>query len=257
MKEKMMPVLFIGHGSPMNAIENNEFTESWKKISKEIPVPKEILIISAHWTSNKVKVNNSEEPNQIYDMYGFPDELYKLEYKPKGSKKLATQIIDIFGNEVVVDNDWGIDHGAWSVLSKMYPKADIPVVELSINLNLSLEQHFLLGEKLKELRQQGVLIIGSGNIVHNLSLADWSISGGFPWAYDFDKYIKDKIMDRDFQSVVSYDKSLEMSKNVFHTKEHFIPLLYILGSSDLKDKIEVFNNDCVLGSISMTSYLFR
>lgn len=255
MKEKM-PTLFVGHGSPMNAIEDNEFTKEWRRLGKEIPKPKAILMVSAHWYTDGSKINDSEEPTMIYDMYGFPDELYQQKHPVKGHPLLARETIKLVSKNITIDNSWGYDHGTWSVLVHMYPNAEIPVFQLSIDHNLTMEEHFKIGQKLSILREQGVLIMGSGNIVHNLSLANFHEQGGYPWAYEFDNYIKDKILSKDFEGVINYQQE-PSSKLAFFTKEHYIPLLYVLGAAQQDDQIEVFNDKCLMGSISMTGYLFK
>lgn len=253
---KMMPVLFVGHGSPMNAIEENEFSDGWKIIASKIPKPKVILVISAHYYTNDTKINDLENPKMIYDMFGFPKELYQLKYPAKGSKIYAKRVMEIVGKNVLIDHSWGIDHGAWSVLTHMYPEADIPVLELSINRNLTLRDHLKIGEQLNLLREEGFLIIGSGNIVHNLNLISWDKEDGFPFANEFDDYIKENIIAKNINNIINYEKAGECAKQAFITLEHFIPLLYVIGASNLNDKIEIFNNKSVLGSLSMTSYLF-
>ena len=250
-----MPVIFIGHGSPMNAIEDNFFTKTWTKIGLSLPKPKAILSISAHWYTDGTLVNNQDQPKTIYDMYGFPDELYSATYPAPGSPKLALEVEHLLEDIVKVDNSWGVDHGTWSVLHKLYPKADIPVVQLSIDSNAPAITHYEIGKKLRPLRDQGILILGSGNIVHNLQKADTSMDGGYPWAYDFDEYIYNSILSGKFEDVVDYKNAGSSSEIAFWTPEHFYPLLYTLGCIDERDKIIAYNKSCVYGSISMTSYI--
>jgi 4,5-DOPA dioxygenase extradiol len=251
-----MPVLFVGHGSPMNAIEDNRFTREWLSLVSRIPKPKAILSISAHWVTDGQHVNNQEHPKTIYDMYGFPQELYQLIYLPPGAPELANQIIDIMGHTTSIDNDWGIDHGTWSVLNHMFPKADIPVMQLSIDANATMKEHFETGKKLRSLREQGVLILGSGNVVHNLSLINWDNQGGEPWAVEFDGYIKQNILSHRYENLIDYQLAGSSSVRAFYTTEHYVPLLVVLGSSTVEDSIKVFNNACTMGSMSMTGYLF-
>lgn len=193
----------------------------------------------------------------VYDMYGFPDELYRLVYNPKGSTELAHLTKDLIEKNVQIDNSWGIDHGIWSVLCKMYPRADIPVYQLSIDSSASAEVHFQIGQEISALREKGVLIFGSGNVVHNLSKIDWNMKGGHPWAVDFDNYIKDKIIKKQYQDVINYKNAGKSSELAFFTPEHFYPLLYILGASNDEDRLSIFNDSCAMGSLSMTSYLFE
>lgn len=254
---KKMPVLFIGHGSPMNAIEDNEYTAKWETLCNKIPRPTAILCISAHWYTKGVRITDAKNPKMVYDMYGFPDELYQIIYGASGAPELAHQIKEILGNHVKIDNSWGLDHGAWSVLCRIYPKADIPVFQLSVDSSASAKQHFEIGQKLSTLREQGVLIIGSGNVVHNLSRVDWNTEGGFSWAEEFDQYIYDNIINRSYENVIHYERAGKASSLAFYTMDHFAPLLSILGASNEKDRILTFNKSCVLGSLSMTSYLFE
>jgi len=252
----MSPVIFIGHGTPMNAIEDNEFTREWKKIAATIPKPDAILSVSAHWVTKGTKVLTSDEPETIHDFYGFPKSLYDIEYKAKGSPKFSDKTINLLGNAAVGDTEWGLDHGTWSVLHIMYPNADIPVYQLSIDRYASPQELFEIGKKLRPLREENILIMGSGNIVHNLGMVDFSIEGGYEWAYDFDNYIKEKIEKRDFESILNYKSLGYIAKNSIPTTEHFNPLLYVLGATNEYDKAEIYNNSCMAGSLSMTSYVF-
>lgn len=252
-----MPVLFIGHGSPMNAIEDNEFTRSWVSIGEKITKPKAILSISAHWYTDGTRICDELHPKQIYDMYGFPRELYNLKYPVLGSPELAHITMELLHREVPIDNSWGIDHGTWSVLCHMFPKADIPVYQLSIDRKLDTEAHYMLGQELSSLRDQGVLVLGSGNVVHNLAKINWEQEGGYPWAEEFDNYIKEAILEGDYQKVIHYERLGKASELAFVTPDHFYPLLYVLGATGPNDKVEVYNDACVLGSLSMTGYLFQ
>lgn len=252
-----MPVIFVGHGSPMNAIEDNSFTETWKAIGKRLPKPRAILAISAHWYTEGTRTSDAIEPRTIYDMYGFPPELYALKYPAQGSPELTERIKEILGDLVNVDNSWGIDHGTWSVLCRMFPEADVPVVQLSINYKATPDAHFKLGETLEKLRDEGILILGSGNIVHNLGLINWQMPNGYPWAHEFDDYVKANIERRTFENVIYYERAGDCHKKSFYTLEHYLPLLYVLGCVDGDDEIEIFNDACLMGSMSMTSYLFE
>lgn len=254
---KKMPVLFIGHGSPMNAIEDNEYTRNWVKLADEIPKPKAILSISAHWYTKGTRIVDEAAPKMIYDMYGFPDELYKVIYGAKGATELATLTRKLVKAAVTVDNSWGYDHGTWSVLNKMYPEADIPVYQLSIDSTASAEEHFRIGGEISILREQGVLILGSGNVVHNLSRINWGMKGGYPWAVEFDNFIKDKIIQRAYEDIIHFEKVGNAYESVFPVPDHFYPLLYVLGASREEDSVSIINDSCILGSLSMTSYLFK
>ncbi|HWR60996.1 MAG TPA: 4,5-DOPA dioxygenase extradiol [Clostridia bacterium] len=252
-----MPVLFVGHGSPMNAIEDNGFSRNWSRVAGQLPRPEAILSVSAHWTTDGTRTMDEIYPKTIYDMYGFPEELYRVVYRAKGAPELARLTKSLIGRNVEIDNSWGIDHGTWSVLNNMYPKADIPVYQLSIDNNASAEEHFRIGREISSLREKGVMLLGSGNVVHNLSRINWGMEGGYPWAEEFDGYIKEKITGRQFHDVVNYKSAGSASKLAFFTTEHFYPLLYVLGASGEADRLTVFNDSCIMGSLSMTCYLFE
>ena len=254
--EKRMPVLFVGHGSPMNAIEENTFSTSWRKMGKRLGKPKVILAISAHWQSDNLKISTSRQYKQIYDMYGFPDELYQVEYHPPGEPACAQRVLDLFGKRVSVDNEWGIDHGIWSVLVNMYPEADVPVVMMSVGIKQTPQEQFEIGRTLWQLRDEGVLILCSGNVVHNLALVNWNMVGGYDWAYQFDGYIKRSILDKQYKNVIHYQQNAANEK-AFWTVEHFYPLLSALGAAADDDTVSVWNERCLLGAMSMTSYLFE
>lgn len=252
----MMPVIFVGHGSPMNAIEENNYTQGWKQIANSVPKPSAILSISAHWETNGTKVSTLENPETIHDFYGFPQELYDVEYKAAGDKATAKETLELLGAVATEDTSWGLDHGTWSVLRVMYPKADIPVFQVSINRNASPKEHYEIGEKIKILREKDVLIMGSGNVVHNLGILDFSIKSGYDWAYEFNEYIVDKIKKRDFEGVINYNKLGRTAHLAVPTSEHFNPLLYALGAVDERDELIIYNNEYVAGSLSMTSFVF-
>ena len=252
-----MPTVFAGHGSPMNAIEDNQYSRAWVTLGDTLPKPKAILSVSAHWFTRGTKINDSTDPAMIYDMYGFPDELYQLKYPAPGSPALAHRVKELLGDAVTTDNDWGVDHGSWSVLRRVFPHAEIPIVQLSVNALLSTAGHFALGQKLKPLRDEGILLFGSGNIVHNLSRVDWRMNDGQPWAQEFDQYIFNAVNGRRFEDAVNYKQAGESAGLAVPSLDHYVPLLYVLGASDESDTISVFNADCTMGSMSMTSYLFR
>lgn len=252
-----MPALFIGHGSPMNAIDDNEYSNTWARIATQIKKPQAILSVSAHWFTKGTKITDAIKPKVVYDMYGFPESLYRVVYQPDGCPQLAHETMSLISNTVEIDNQWGIDHGTWSVLCRMYPKADIPVFQLSVDAEASAEAHFKIGQELISLRNKGVMIFGSGNVVHNLSKVNWAMEGGYPWALEFDEYIKDSILTGQYEDVLNYSKAGQSAGLSFHTPDHFFPLLYVLGASDESDQLTVFNNSCTLGSLSMTCYLFE
>lgn len=252
-----MPVIFVGHGSPMNAIENNEFSNKWKEIGESIPRPKAILVISAHYYTKGTKIVYSDNPKMIYDMYGFPQKLYEKKYPAPGSLFYADKIIENVSVKIEKDNNWGIDHGAWSVLVHMFPEANIPVLELSIDHNMTLNQHLELGKELRFLKEEDVLILCSGNIVHNLQILEWNKDGGFSWAEEFDSYIKENINNHNIQNVIEYENIKNYNDKVFYTKEHFIPIIYALGAADENYSVEVFNEKCIYGALSMTGYILH
>lgn len=251
-----MPALFIGHGSPMNAIEENTFTEAWAERAKSLPRPERILCVSAHWFTEGTRVLDTRRPRMVYDMYGFPEALYRVVFAAPGAPDTAARARDLIDRPVSVDNSWGFDHGAWSVLCRMYPEADIPVLMLSVDAYASMEEHAAIGRRLRALRDEGVLIIGSGNIVHNLARVDWHTPGGYQWASDFDGYIKRSILEGNADKVIHYEQAGSSASLAFRTVEHYAPLLYAMGAADEQDDIRVFNEACVLGSLSMTSYQF-
>lgn len=253
----MVPVMFIGHGSPMNAIEDNEYSKTWREIGEGIKKPSVIVCISAHWVTKGTKVLVSESPRTIYDFYGFPKELYEVDYVVKGSKSTAIRVQELLGTMASLVDDWGIDHGTWSVLKHMLPKADVPVIQISIDHNATPEELYEIGVKLKALRNEDVLILGSGNIVHNLRMVDFDIEGGFPWAYEFDKYMKESIISRNHRNVIQYSKYGNVAKYAIPTTEHFNPILVVLGATEETDEVKVYNESCVYGSLSMTSYVFE
>ncbi len=250
-----MPVLFVGHGSPMNAIERNRFVTQWEGLAARLPRPQAILSVSAHWFTSGTRVMDSSNPRMIYDMYGFPEELYQVVYKAPGAPDFAHATRELIGDKVAIDDTWGFDHGTWTVLRSIYPKADIPVFQLSVDTHASAWDHYQMGAKLRVLREQGVLILGSGNIVHNLSRINWDMDGGYPWSEEFDNYIKDNVLSRNHENVIRFEQAGPSSALSFTSLDHFAPLLYVLGASDERDHVSVFNDSCTLGSLSMTSYL--
>ena len=251
-----MPVIFVGHGSPMNVIENNDFTRAWSAIGQRMPRPSAILCISAHWYTDGYFVSTAEQPETIHDFYGFPAELYEIQYPSKGAPDLAKRVTEITKGAVQSDSEQGLDHGTWSVLKFMYPKVDIPVCQLSVNGGNTTQENYNLGKMLQPLRDEGVLILGSGNVVHNLGLMNASKEQeGYPWAVEFDTYIKEAIASFNHEGVINYHKAGESARFAFKHRDHYDPLLYILGSVDHGERVEVFNEARVMGSLSMTSYL--
>ncbi len=253
-----MPLLFLGHGSPMNAIEENEFTQSFKNLAQTIPNPNAILCISAHWMTRGTKVTAMENPKTIHDFGGFPRELFEVQYPAKGSPSLAELVKKIlYSYNIDLDEKWGLDHGTWSVIKHLYPKADVPVVQLSIDATRDMRFHFDLGSKLSFLREKGILIIGSGNIVHNLGMVDFQNfhldNYGYDWAVEARDLINKFIITEDFEPLINYQKLGKAVQYSIPTPEHYIPLLYILGLKQKNEKIKLFNDKMVAGSLSMTS----
>lgn len=238
----LMPVLFMGHGSPMNAIENNRFTEGWKSLMKDIPTPKAVLVISAHWESQGTKVLAVDKPKLIYDMYGFPKELYEVKYPVDGAPELAREISEtVTLTPIGLDHDWGLDHGAWSVLVHLYPDASIPCFQLSLNYTRDLQWHYDLAKELSYLRRKGVLIVGSGNIVHNLRYMAYMNSKPFDWALEFDAKTEELMNKGDHASLINY-KSLGTAAEIsVNSAEHYIPLLYTLALQQ-KDEVITYAN---------------
>jgi len=250
LKTKRMPVLFVGHGSPMNGIEDNEFSRAWTKVAQDIPRPKAILSISAHWETEGTRVTSMERPKTIHDFYGFPPELYAMQYPASGSPELAAEVSKLVGAKQ--DTGWGLDHGTWIVLTKMFPKAEVPILQLSLDADLVPEGHFKLGRKLSALRDKGVLILGSGNIVHNLMMMDPK-GDAYEWAQGFDSLVNDRILKGEFEDLVHYERLGEPARLSIPTNEHYLPMLYALSLKEKDEPLEFFAEGMVLGSISMRS----
>jgi 4,5-DOPA dioxygenase extradiol len=256
MNKTLMPMIFVGHGSPMSAIEDDEFSRTWRALGRKLPRPKAILTISAHWYAEKTMASSLLKNSMIYDMYGFPKELYEVVYEAPGDPALAKRIATLLGPEASLAPR-GLDHGSWAPLQWIFPEADIPVLSLSLNGYLSPAEHFALGKKLQALREEGVLLFASGDVVHNLGLLDWDKADGFPFADEFDQAVKDAILKKDYEAVVHYEKFGAVAKKSVPTPEHFLPLLYLLGAAYPSDRVTVFNDRRIYGSLSMTGYLFE
>ncbi len=253
---KKMPVLFVGHGSPMNAIEDNEFGRAWTDIGKKLPKPKAILAISAHWETQGTKVTIMEKPKTIYDFYGFPKELYEVKYPAAGSPDLAQTIRNMIKlTDVQPDLNWGLDHGTWSVLVRMFPLANIPVVQLSLDRSKDPAHHYQLGQQLKELREEDVLIVSSGNIVHNLRMMVFDENVKYNWAESFDSKVKQWILTGDHEPIIEYHKQGRDAELAINSAEHYLPLLYTLGIKDEGEPITFFADKMSYGAISMRSVL--
>ena len=255
-----MPILFLGHGSPMNGIEENEFTQGFRNTAKSIPKPSAILCVSAHWYTQGTKVTSMLIPRTIHDFAGFPRELYQVHYPAPGHPKLAETTKALLNpTPVELDEQWGLDHGAWTVIKHMYPKADIPIIQLSIDYTKDANYHYELAKKLSSLREKGVLIIGSGNIIHNLTLVDFGklnkIDYGYDWAHEAHATINSLLQDGNYQPLINYTKQNQAIQLAIPTPDHYLPLIYILGLKEKGKSISLFNDRLVGGSISMTSVI--
>lgn len=251
-----MPVLFIGHGNPMNAIEDNVFSKTWAEIGQSLPQPKAILSVSAHWiTPGEIKVTSMEKPRTIHDFYGFPNELFEQQYPAPGAPDLARETIEII-KKAHVDTDlkWGLDHGTWSVLLKMFPEANIPVYQLSLDYSMPPAWHYEIAGELQKLRKKGVLIIGSGNLVHNLHTIQFNHQA-YDWAVEFDQKIAQFIDDRNYRDAVDFLKLGQLARLAQPTHDHYLPLIYSLGQADVQSEITYFNEGFDLASISMRSFV--
>lgn len=253
-----MPVLFMGHGSPMNAIEENEFVRGFREAGKSIPKPQAVLCVSAHWETRGTYVTAMQKPATIHDFGGFPRELYEVQYPAPGSPELATQTKELIKKtEIGLDDKWGLDHGCWSVVKHLYPDADVPVIQLSLDHFQTPQYHYELAKELATLRDKGVLIIGSGNMVHNLRMVAWdklnADSYGYDWALEAREKMNNYILNGDHQQLINYSSQGRPFELAIPTPEHYMPLLYVLALKDVKDKISLFNDKPVGGSLTMTS----
>ena len=253
-----MPMLFLGHGSPMNAIEENEFVQGFRKVGKEISKPDAVLVVSAHWETKGTFVTAMEKPKTIHDFGGFPKELYEVQYPAPGCPELAKETKDIIKKaEVGLDVNWGLDHGAWSVVKHLYPDADVPVIELSLDYTQSPQYHYELAKELGSLRKKGVLIIGSGNMVHNLRMVDWrrlnDVNYSYDWASEVSEKIKKFIISGDNKQLINYHSQGKEFNLAVPTPEHYLPLIYALGLKEENEEVSLFNDKAVGGSLTMTS----
>lgn len=255
----LMPALFVGHGSPMNAIEDNAYSRKWHDLGKKLPRPSAILSISAHWVTRGTKVTTMAHPQTIHDFGGFPKQLFDQQYPAPGSPEYATMTQKMVSySHIGGDDSWGLDHGTWSVLLPMYPAADIPVFQLSLDYGQPMSYHYEIGKQLSALRNKGVLIMGSGNLVHNLGKINWG--GGdvkpYDWALEFDTKFRDWMDKGDTASLLNYQKILGNTATMAHpTYDHLLPLFYILGLQQKGERLEYFNDKFDMGSISMRSFV--
>lgn len=253
-----MPLLFLGHGSPMNAIEENRFVDGFRKIAKTLPQPQSIICISAHWYTNGTRVTSMVTPRTIHDFIGFPGRLYEVQYPAKGNPVLAGEVKNLLMPiNVELDENWGLDHGAWSVLKHLFPEANIPVIQLSIDYTQPASYHYKLAQQFVSLREKGILIIGSGNIIHNLGLVDFQNMDkhnyGYDWALEASELINNNLLTGNYEPLIDYQKQTRAMQLAIPTPDHYIPLIYILGLQLEGENITLFNDELIAGSLSMTS----
>jgi len=253
-----MPVIFIGHGNPLNAIEENQFVTGFRNVAKTLPKPNAILCISAHWFTSGTKVTAMDMPRTIHDFSGFPKELYEVQYPAKGSPALAKETKKLLSSTLVeLDEICGLDHGTWSVVKHLYPKADVPVIQLSIDYTKHANYHYELAKQLSSLRDKGILIIGSGNIIHNLGMVDFQNFNqdnyGFDWAIEARETINLLLLDGNYQPLIGYEKLGKAIQLAVPTPDHYLPLIYTLGLQQKGESLSLFNDKLFAGSLSMTS----
>ncbi|MCC6609909.1 MAG: 4,5-DOPA dioxygenase extradiol [Burkholderiales bacterium] len=253
-----MPVVFFGHGSPMNVLEDNRYTRAWREIGRALPRPRAVLCVSAHWYTRGTGVTAAQAPKTIHDFYGFPRELYALRYPAPGDPVLAARVRDLLApTEVALDHEWGLDHGAWAVLRSAYPDADVPAVQLSIDGTQPASFHYALGRRLAPLRDEGVLLAGSGNVVHNLSLMARSTDAArYDWAVRFNDFVRDALARGDHRALVRWEDAGEDARRAIPTPEHYLPLVYCLGALEPGEPVRIAVDGIDLGSISMLSAVF-
>jgi len=252
-----MPVFFFGHGSPMNAIELNEFSKEWERIGQALPRPNAILCISAHWLTRGTLVTAMEKPRTIHDFGGFPDELFAVQYPAPGSPQLAKDAAALLPG-AGLDEAWGLDHGCWSVVKHLYPDADVPVIQMSIDYHQRGQYHYDLARRLAVLRRKGILIIGSGNMVHNLRMVAWDKMDqpgfAFDWATEANEQMKRWITARDHRLLIDFTRQGKAFDLAIPTPDHYFPMLYALALQEDKDELQFFNDKAVMGSLTMTSF---
>lgn len=254
----MLPALFIGHGSPMNALGESAYAEYLGRLGRDLPRPRGILMVSAHWETLSSEVLDVVAPATIHDFFGFPSELYQIQYPAPIASQVVSRVTELLGNSVTRSQSWGFDHGAWAVLRFLYPDADIPVTQLSLNKGLTLREHYNLAVRLRPLRQEGFLVVGSGNIVHNLRDFSWSSETlPFPWAVKFDRAIAQALEQRDLDTLVDFKGlDVELVKRAVPSSEHFVPLVYVLGVSEIQEQVTFPFTAIQNGSVAMRSVRF-
>jgi 4,5-DOPA dioxygenase extradiol len=255
-----MPALFIGHGSPMNAIEQNAYTQSLNKLGQKLEKPKAIMVVSAHWQTRGTYVHTSPAPKTIHDFGGFPKALFDVQYPAKGSPDFAEAVTkQVTSTKIMHDDDWGLDHGAWAVLRQMYPDANIPVFQMSLDFSKGPAYHYQLAKELDALRSKGLLILGSGNIVHNLGILDWNSphGKGFDWAIEFDEKVKQNLINRKHDELIDYNKLGKAAQLSVPTNEHYLPMLYVAALQQKKEEISFIYEEMQMGSISMRCFMIN
>ena len=260
-QELSMPVMFMGHGSPMNGIEQNDFSREWERLGKVLPRPGAVLVISAHWLTRGTQITAMDHPKTIHDFGGFPPALYEVQYPAPGNPQLAADTVEMIrSTQVGLNHDWGLDHGSWTVVRRMYPEADIPVLQLSIDYTQPAAWHYQLGKELASLRKKGVLIMGSGNMVHNLGMVAWDkldVPGyGYDWAIEMHELFKQKIREGDHGALMRYEQLGPAARLAIPTPDHYFPLMYVLGLQEKNEAPVFFNDSLVGGSLNMTSVIF-
>lgn len=255
--EKRMPVLFVGHGSPMNAVKANSYTHDLSEISGDIPEPEAIVVVSAHWQTRGTFITSGENPQQIYDFYGFPERLYSIKYTAPGSLSVAEMFSAATGGAVALDPVRGIDHAAWAVLLHMYPDQTIPVLELSLDVEKSAEEHYAFAKMFSSLRDNGILLLGSGNMVHNLMMMSFIDDDAFDWAIEFDSELKRLIVAGDHDALVNYENISAQSRLAVPTNEHYLPMLYSLALKENGEAVNFFHESIQNGSVSMRGFIIR
>ncbi|PJE27197.1 LigB family dioxygenase [Pseudooceanicola marinus] len=254
-----LPVVFLGHGSPMNAIEDNDYSRSWTKLGETLPRPQAILVVSAHWmTRGSTLVNVSAMPQTIHDFYGFPQQLFDLQYPAPGAPDVAKEVVSILASHPAEGGEtWGLDHGAWSVLKFLYPGADVPVFQLSIDMTKDLPHHVEIGQALRALRDRGVLILGSGNVVHNLRAVRWDKgAAAWDWAEEFDALFADRLGAGDIDTLADRGKLGKLLQMAHPSVDHYLPALTVAGAADARDSLLFMTDDIDLGSVSMRSFVY-
>lgn len=253
--QKRMPVVFTGHGYPMNAITENRARIGWKQIGLQIGKPDAIVAVTSHWETSGTCVRVAHDNPQLFDIVDLPAEIYNVHYEPPASPKHIQRVLELLQGKVWEDNSWGIDHALWTTLSNMYPDEDVPVVVVSTDMDASAQDMVKIGRKMSPLRDEGVLIFATGNIAHNVDKVDHSMRDGFPWASEFDRTVKELVLAGNLDALIEYQKLKNYQLNM-PTIDHYYPLLLVIGAASPEDKITVFNEYTELGSLSMTSYLF-